>query len=154
MRKKYKLRSDRKFDYEKYQVAEGEWNVPCHTCGKDRIINTINNTRRALVLKSQCRSCGQRKPLSEHKGRPERSGNLAWSKAVKERGNHKCAICESTDKIEAHHIMYANAWPSQRLDLRNGMVLCNVCHKKHHALNGTKQTVYLFTTLGGQSGHI
>lgn len=51
----------------------------------------------------------------------------AWADEVKDNDNRKCVICESVDRLNAHHII-----PRQnhefRFDVRNGISLC----PKHH----------------------
>ena len=131
-----KRRSDCLFDYDKYAV-EGGWNIPCPECGKERFTKHISNARRALKGKTQCRSCGQRKPLHEHK--TSKSLSPAWSKAVKERYNNQCAVCFSTQNLEAHHIFPRRTWEVLALSLNNGVCLCSNCHKEFHSLNGKKQ---------------
>lgn len=52
---------------------------------------------------------------------------ICWSKEVKNR-DKKCIICGSTDRLEAHHIIYKKYKPQLSLNVTNGITLC----KKHH----------------------
>lgn len=52
---------------------------------------------------------------------------ICWSKAVKNR-DKACVICGSTDRLEAHHIIYKKYNPQLSLNVNNGITLC----KKHH----------------------
>ena len=52
--------------------------------------------------------------------------------------NYKCNICESTNRLEVHHVTYLGnrlAWhyPDHLL-----VTLCNKCHNKEHSNNATK----------------
>jgi hypothetical protein len=55
-----------------------------------------------------------------------------WTKKVFERDNHKCKQCFSTYRLHAHHIKFWKEHPELRLDLDNGITLCNSCHSKLH----------------------
>ena len=66
-----------------------------------------------------------RTPKSEH-----RLAILAntWSQKVKERDEHMCKICGSTDQITAHHIVPLKEDKELRFDVENGKTLCRKCH--------------------------
>ena len=51
----------------------------------------------------------------------------AWAKAVKERDNFTCAICGSTDRLNAHHIIPREKHDT-KLDISNGITLCSLHH--------------------------
>ena len=61
----------------------------------------------------------------------------AWSLQVKERDNHTCQVCDSTEHLHAHHIQPKSIFPELALDLDNGMTLCKGCHIEVH-LVGTE----------------
>ena len=52
----------------------------------------------------------------------------AWSKAVRARDGGKCFICESKERLAAHHILPAKTWPECKFDIDNGITLCS----RHH----------------------
>jgi len=60
-----------------------------------------------------------------------------WQKEVFRRDNYKCQICGDTKKsnkiIHAHHIKSFAKYPKLRLDIDNGITLCNICHSKVHS---------------------
>lgn len=56
-----------------------------------------------------------------------------WREQVIER-DKKCAICNSTDKLVAHHIKPFAEYPTLRFDINNGITLCESCHMKLHGL--------------------
>lgn len=56
----------------------------------------------------------------------------AWRLAVFYRDNFTCRICNSKEKLQAHHI---NSWvnfPEDRFILENGITLCKTCHDLYH----------------------
>jgi len=60
-----------------------------------------------------------------------------WQKAVFKRDDYKCQICGDTKKekkiLHAHHIKSFAKYPELRLELDNGITLCNICHTKVHS---------------------
>jgi hypothetical protein len=58
-----------------------------------------------------------------------------WSKKVRGR-DKKCAICNSTKRLQAHHLNNKAEFPEQALDPNNGVTLCYYCHiKKWYAIH-------------------
>ena len=55
-----------------------------------------------------------------------------WSKLVKKLDNFMCKNCDSTENLNAHHIMPKNDFPELSLDLSNGVTLCKKCHEEIH----------------------
>jgi len=53
-----------------------------------------------------------------------------WRAAVLTNGGHKCALCGSTEKLEADHIKAFAEYPELRLDVSNGRALCAKCHRR------------------------
>ena len=47
---------------------------------------------------------------------------------VKERDNHKCVICGSTENLNAHHLRYR----ADRLDEDDIITVCSNCHQCLH----------------------
>lgn len=55
--------------------------------------------------------------------------NLAqWSTAVRTRDGYKCAYCDETDCLDAHHLAPKSIFPKLRLNVKNGITVC----KSHH----------------------
>ncbi len=52
-----------------------------------------------------------------------------WASLVKMQYNGKCAVCRSTEYINAHHIESYRVCKALRFDPHNGILLCA---KKHH----------------------
>ena len=51
-----------------------------------------------------------------------------WSKAVRDRDSHRCFMCGSSEKVEAHHIMIKSLYPETAYSLWNGITICDKCH--------------------------
>jgi len=56
-----------------------------------------------------------------------------WRESVISRDG-KCVECGRTDNLVAHHIKSFAEYPELRLDLNNGVTLCQLCHAKLHGL--------------------
>ncbi len=57
-----------------------------------------------------------------------------WSKWIKRNG--KCEICQSTEHLHAHHLLFRSSYPQLVFNLNNGICLCEKHHKELHHLNG------------------
>lgn len=53
---------------------------------------------------------------------------VKWSEAVLKKDHFCCQCCGSSDNLEVHHIFNFATYPELRLDVDNGIVLC----QKHH----------------------
>lgn len=61
------------------------------------------------------------------KGRLRDMADQLWSLAIRDDWAHKCAVCSSTGRVEAHH-MIPRQHEATRYVLRNGILLC----ARHH----------------------
>ena len=59
-----------------------------------------------------------------------------WVNKVKGRDNHICQCCGGNKHLHAHHIYGYKNYPNLRLDVNNGITLCNWCHGKYHSYYG------------------
>ena len=72
---------------------------------------------------------------------------LGWRTAVKERFGSRCALSNSVVDLECHHLNAWHAYPDQRNDVLNGVVLCRGVHRAFHKHYGYKYvTQDLFLT--------
>lgn len=72
-------------------------------------------------------------------------GYKKWSKQVRERDNHTCKACGKSKgdvkMMVAHHLESYDTCEELRLDLDNGVTLCNSCHHIfHNKYRGQKTT--------------
>jgi len=57
----------------------------------------------------------------------------AWRKAIFERDNYTCQLCEEKGKyLNAHHLKEQSLYPKIKNDLDNGITLCRRCHLGWH----------------------
>lgn len=63
-------------------------------------------------------------------------GSRKWLRLVKNRDNNECQCCGSKDKIRVHHIKNFADNKEKRLDINNGIVLCEDCHIDFHRIYG------------------
>ena len=61
-------------------------------------------------------------------------GYKEWRNAVYERDNYTCQCCgdDSGGNLNAHHLDGYNWCKSGRIDVNNGITLCDKCHIKFH----------------------
>lgn len=53
-----------------------------------------------------------------------------WKREVLKAG--RCEKCGSRKNLEAHHIVHWSVYPKGRVDVKNGMCLCDECHAQVH----------------------
>ena len=58
---------------------------------------------------------------------------VKWVADVRKRDNHTCQGCGTCEgAMNAHHLVHFRKHESKRLDISNGITLCNSCHKELH----------------------
>jgi 5-methylcytosine-specific restriction endonuclease McrA len=72
----------------------------------------------------------------ERKERGIRLGKGKWMRAVFERDGFRCQRCSDTNRIHAHHIVSYSRFKDKRLDISNGITLCQECHRTFHKRYG------------------
>lgn len=67
-----------------------------------------------------------------------------WRIAVYERDKYTCQCCGDNKghNLQAHHILNHSEYKDLRLDLDNGITLCDTCHVDFHNLYGYKNNSY------------
>ncbi|MEH6629599.1 MAG: HNH endonuclease [Halopseudomonas aestusnigri] len=71
------------------------------------------------------------------KGRSRKTCHRYWSEFVRCRDKGQCVVCESSYRIQGHHIFRKSLVSRARFDTGNGATLCFQCHKKaHEGFNG------------------
>lgn len=61
-----------------------------------------------------------------------------WVKNIYSRDNYKCRLCNSKNKINAHHLDGYHWCKERRFDISNGITLCYNCHINFHKIYGHK----------------
>ncbi len=97
---------------------------------------------------SSCSKTGERHPryrggLVQIKGEHRRDrivGYIEWMKSVFARDDWKCQHCDSNAKLRAHHIYSYAKYPELRLNMANGITLCEFHHQQLHQLFGLNVT--------------
>ena len=69
-------------------------------------------------------------PLNNERRTPEYE---AWREMILIRDKRTCVLCGSKEWIEVHHISRWIDDHESRLRQDNGVCLCIICHRKHHA---------------------
>lgn len=63
-------------------------------------------------------------------------GYKKWSRQIRERDNYTCQVCglhtKEPNKLHAHHLESYDTHPELRLELSNGITICNSCHNSFH----------------------
>ncbi len=126
------------------------WKCKCD-CGNEINANTgglrFGNPRSCGCLKIEAAKgmCGPKHPNwnpdknnedREYEKKYRRSSqhtHQKWAKAIKERDNYTCCICNQRGgKLRSHHIKGWTENPTLRFDLENGVCMCHACHQSFH----------------------
>ena len=131
------------------------WECICLECGR-------GSKRTGPQLKGEVNSCmcqitGDKHYkwrddiTDEERVKKRLSGKLiAWRNKVYERDNYKCQCCgdNTGGNLNAHHLDGWNWCEEKRLDIDNGITLCEDCHNDFHEKNGfgdnTREQFLLF----------
>lgn len=131
----------------------------CDYCGKEIVI------RKSQYNKSKNHYCsfdcankghgenikGENNPLyNPNKTQEEREQERSypeyndWRKEVYERDNYTCQCCgkRGNGEINAHHIYGYAEYKDLRIDIDNGVTLCEDCHKEYHKQYGYTNNNY------------
>lgn len=74
--------------------------------------------------------------------------SVKWGKLIKKRDNYICQICKSKENTHSHHLESYASNKELRLDVNNGICLCEKCHRLFHKefgrTNNTKEQFEIF----------
>jgi len=77
------------------------------------------------------------------RGRSRKWCRTLWSRFVRLRDGHRCVICDSPDRIAAHHVCRKSFLPEAEFQTGNGATLCFTCHREHHGTYNGKPDLRL-----------
>lgn len=63
-----------------------------------------------------------------------------WRAAVLHRDDGRCLLCNTTRRVQAHHLKRWIDEPLERFKAKNGITLCHNCHQKGHEHKGKEFT--------------
>ena len=55
-----------------------------------------------------------------------------WRIDCLNRDNWQCQTCQTTTKLNVHHVKPYKSYKEMRLNINNGITLCEICHKQEH----------------------
>ncbi len=76
-----------------------------------------------------------------------------WIKLVYERDEYECKKCGSKERLHAHHIKTWEEAPDLRVDIDNGITLCQSCHQKHHTIGKKRNKDHIKKSVEGRKGY-
>lgn len=84
-------------------------------------------------------------------GRSRKWCHTLWSKFVRLRDGYRCVVCDSPDRVAAHHVCRKSFLREAEFQTGNGATLCFGCHQAHHgAFNGKPDLRLLMDAQGGE----
>lgn len=130
-----KIISSDGFD-DRYKRKRLKYLCKCLRCGKSnsRVIELIKKHNfhcNNIGCKPFGKESKKYKNGSDHISRGSADHKL-WTKQILNNGNFKCIVCNINKKLKAHHL---NGWhwcKNERFDLKNGVCICDFCHKSFH----------------------
>ena len=129
-------RGRRKYNYKRVERV-------CIWCGKSKLVAVAYSKRPFCnrICMAEWMSENQRGAnhwhwqggITEKKSRDNLyEGYKEWRRKVYKRDNFQCQVCDSNERLEAHHIKPRSEYPELILDIDNGITLCKKCHKEVH----------------------
>ena len=141
----------------------------CSFCGKKKMVerNHYNKNNKHYYCSLKCKAEHQKTLLLKEnnpnyiEGLSEDyriryriiEGYNTWRRKVYEKDNYTCQCCgdDKGGNLNAHHLEGYNSNKDKRIDVNNGITLCEKCHKKFHDKygrgNNTKKQFEEFLTL-------
>jgi 5-methylcytosine-specific restriction endonuclease McrA len=117
-------------NYAGTKKGKAVWNCRCD-CGKETEVSYLKLSR------DRTKSCGCLQYEMRRKLHLPKNPNAtaAWAREVKQKTPY-CIKCNSTVKLNAHHVMPYSTNPSMRNNPANGVTLCQTCHNRFHLIYG------------------
>ena len=134
------------------KYGQSTWICIC-TCGTRKSISRgslINGATLSCGCLNRENKKGQKGPFNpnwnflltvedrKQQGRPPEV--KTWAQKIKEKYNYTCFVCsKSGGALVSHHLNSYSVFPNLRTDIKNGVCLCESCHKKFHKEYGNKE---------------
>lgn len=103
----------------------------CLSCGENFVVKLYRNNIAKFCSRhcsKQWSSANAKSPINYLLRRSKKFSD--WRKAVFERDNYTCQICNKRGgRLHPHHIKQFALYPELRFVLSNGQTLCECCHK-------------------------
>ena len=115
---------------------------PGYKCSDIRVLNPDGSLKQ--IIKPADIIYPTKKQLKKRKGKLKlklidnsREGDRynKWRRAILARDTYKCILCQSSERIEVHHIERWSDKPALRFNQKNGVSLCFNCHQTGHNHN-------------------
>lgn len=75
-----------------------------------------------------------------------------WSQFIRLRDLHRCVVCDSPNKVSAHHILRKSFLTQARYETGNGVTVCYSCHMEvHRPFNGRPNIELPMDAQGGEN---
>lgn len=127
------LRCEKKFHYLRAGIAKGRKKVFCSL-----------ECRRGVYLRDSKENKEVNRERSFYPRELKRPGGTREQALI--RDSNKCLMCESSDKVEVHHIDYNK----KNSDIDNLMTLCKKCHGLTHHNRGFWEMLFNTLTSGSK----
>lgn len=127
-----------------FKKGEQSWNAGLNVSG----MSGKSHKPETLKKMSDAQIALHEDPKTKLEIRLRRRGEYKrWRNSVFERDGHKCVLCESTENLQADHILPFATHEDKRLDVSNGRTLCKTCHLKteSHGASKRKQAIHADT---------
>ncbi len=108
--------------------------ITCGTCGKHFKVPKCREDI-AKYCSYHCHNESMKKTDYEFVPRDRFEHNI-WKDKVKNRDNNRCINCGNPDNLHAHHLQSFHAYPDKRIEVDNGVTLCDDCHVDFHKQYG------------------
>lgn len=75
-----------------------------------------------------------------------------WSQFIRLRDLHRCVVCDSPQRVSAHHVLRKSFLTQARYETGNGITLCHSCHAEmHSAFNARPDLELPMDAQGGEN---